>query len=430
MPSVLNLVSLLTFYPETVGQGIGPNGTSGVSTGAQWEAAELATTAFQMPHLAASLDVSGIQIEEVSPEAAKRRIFETQRSQQTLPNTEFPFTSYLTGTGSTLADGVTASATALSQMLEHCLGGVSLTATHTVAGGGHTATVVNVDDTTTWSVGDVVAWEDADGRKHPRVITDITGLAVSLEPALPEAPADDDLIRGGATAFISEAVITDTSSTPGSTMSAVIQKGGNGEAGFEANMCKAQLTSISFARNEFATMDFSVFSGRHTDPSAGPDPEFPTASYPTPQVIGPDTQVIIGDAGTTTLGTVCNGTVSVDPGVPVTPLPCMADNLDTTGGYGLYSTAPADTTVSVDLFPSSTSWYTDKAADTNKRIAVIKNGSDGNCFAFFAENCEIQTVTPGSGDFTSTEPQLRAVEHNPSTATTALERSKFRLYLG
>ena len=428
--AVLNLVSLLTIFPETVGQGLGPSGLPGVSTGLQWETAESGGTAFQVPHLAASLDVSGIQVEEVSPEAAKRRVFETQRAQQTLRNTEFPFTSYLTGTGATLADGVTASETALSQLLENCLGGVSLTATHTVAGGGHTATVVNVDSTATWSVGDVVAWQDSDGRKHPRVITDITGLAVSLEPALPEAPADDDLIRGGITAFIDESVITDTASNPGSTFSAVIQKGSNGEAGWELNMCKAALTAINFARDEFATMDFNVYSGRHTDPSAGPDPEFPTAVYPTPQLIGPDSTIIIGDAGTTTLGEVCNGTVTVDPGVPVTPLPCMVDNLGTTGGYGLFSTAPADTTINVDLFPSDSSWYTAKAANTNKRILVAKNGSDGNCFAFVAENCEIQTISPGSGDFTSTEPVLRAVEHDPDTATTALERSKWKIYIG
>ena len=101
-----------------------------------------------------------------------------------------------------------------------------------------------------------------------------------------------------------------------------------------------------------------------------------------------------------------------------------------TEGYGLFSTGPANTVISVDLFPFSNSWYTDKAAETNKRIAVIKNGTSGNCFGFFAQNCEIQTVTPGNGDFTSVDPNLRAVETNPDTATTELERAKFRIFIG
>lgn len=427
---VLNLVSLLTFFEETDGQGIGPNGTSGVSTGAEWETEESGGTAFQMPHVPSSLDVSGIQIEEVTPDSPKRRVFETQAAEQTLSNTQFPFQSYLTGRGSALADGVTATATALSRMLQNCLGGVSLTATRTATGGGHTTTVVNVNSAVTWEVGDIVAWEDADGLLHPRVITAIAGLAVTLEPALPVAPSDDDLIRGGATLYIDEDVITDTASNTGSTLSACIQKGSNGSAGWELNMCKAQLGAVNFARNAFPTLDFSVSSGRHTDPSDGPDPDLPTASFPSPQLIGPDTSIIIGDTGTSALGTVCNGTVSVDPGVPVVPLECMADNLGTTEGYGLYSTAPADTLIEVDLFPFDEQWYADKAAGTNKRIAVIKNATSGNCFAFFAENCEIQPVTPGTGDFTSVSPRLRAVEHDPATATTAIQRSKFKIFLG
>lgn len=428
--SVLNLVSLLTIFPETVGQGIGPNGTSGVSTGTEWETEESGGDAWQIPHLPSSLDVSSIQIEEVTPESAKRRIMETQRGQQTLRNTEFQFSSYFTGLGSALADGVTAPETALGVLLENCLGGAARLATHTASGGSHTTTVVNVDAVTTWAVGGIIAWEDADGRLHPRVITDISTLAVTVEPAWPSAPSDDDLIRGGTTFYIDEDVIGDTSSNLGSTFSAVIQKGSNGSAGWELNMCKAGLKAINFARNEFASLEFNVASGRHTDPSDGPDPEFPTATYPTPQVIGPDSTIIIGDAGTTTVVEPCNGTVTVDPGVPVVPLECMVDNLNTTGGYGLFSTGPADTLVNVDLFPYSSSWYTDKAALTNKRILVAKNGSSGNCFAFVAENCEITTVSPGNGDFTSVEPVLRAVEVNPDTATTALERSKFKLYIG
>ncbi len=428
--TVLNTVSLLTFFEETVAQGIGPSGVSGVSTGAQWVAAEAATTAFQVPHIASSLSTSSIETEEVTPDQVKRRIFETERSQEALSNTQFPFQSFMTGTGSALADGVTATATSLSRLLLNALGGVSFAPTRTLAGGGHTTTVVNVDDATGLEVGQVISWEDSDGLCHPRVITDITVLAVTLNTALPATPVDTDLMRGGITGYIDEDVIGDTSSNLGSTLSGSIQKGANGNAGWEVNGCKVQLGTLTFGRNEFPLVDFSVWSARHTDPSLGPDPTYPTATFPTPQVMGPDSSIIIEDAGTTTLSTVCNGSATIDAGVPVVPLECMADNLGDMEGYGLYSSAPADTLLEVDVFPFDTSWYVDKAADTNKQVAVIKHADSGNTFAFFAQNCEIRTVVGGDGDFTSSNLTLRAVEHNPDTATTALERSKFRIYIG
>lgn len=428
--TVRNLVSLLTLFPETVAQGIGPSGVSGVSTGAQWEAAETGGTAFQVPHIASSLTTSSIETQEFTPDQVRRRFFETDRSQSGLSNVDVPFQSYFTGRGEALADGVTATDTALSQLVENCLGGVALTATRTLAGGGHSPTVVNVDDATTLAVGAVIAWEDADGRLHPRVITNIAVLAVTLNTALPSTPSDGDLMRGGATLYIDEDVIGDTSSNLGSTLSGVIQKGSNGSAGWEVNGAKAELTGINFERNGFPLLDFTLFCARHTDPSAGPDPDFPTASFPNPQIVGPDSSIIVENAGTSTLTNVCNGTVAVTPGVPVSPLECMADNLDDMEGIGLWSTSPADTLVEVDIYPFTSAWYTDKAAETNKQVAVIKHGSSGDCFAFFAQNCEIQTVVAGDEEFTSSNLTLRAVEHNPATATTALERSKFRLFLG
>lgn len=429
--TVLNTVSLLTFFEETVAQGIGPSGVSGVSSGAQWVAAEAGGTAIQIPHIASSLSTSSIETEEVTPDQVRRRIFETERSQEALSNTQFPFQSYLSGLGSAIADGVTPTATALSRVMQNALGGVSFAPTRTLAGGGHTATVVNVDDATGLAVGQVIAWEDpATGLCHPRVITDVTALAVTLNTALPSTPADGALMRGGATLYIDEDVIGDTSSNLGSTMSGCIQKGANGNAGWEVNGCKLQLGGLTFGRNEFPTVDFNVWSARHTDPSLGPDPTFPTAVFPTTQVMGPDSSVIIEDAASTVLSTVCNGSATVDPGVPVVPLECMADNLDDMEGYGLYSSAPADTLIELDVFPFDTSWYVDKAADTNKQVAIIKHADSGNTFAFFAQNCEIRTVVGGDGDFTSSNLTLRAVEHNPDTATTALERSKFRIYIG
>ncbi len=428
--SVLNLISLFTIFEESVGQGIGPNGTGGVSTTGEWEAAETAGTAVQIPHLASSLGIDQIALTEVSPEFVRQRVKQTQPTETALSNVNYPISMYVTGLGSTLAAGTTATATALTRMLVNTLGGVHYTETCTLAGGGHTATVVNVDDASTLAVGAMLAWEDSDGLLHPRVITDVTGLAVTLNWALPSTPNDAELMRGGATIFIDEDVITDTSSNLSSTFSACIQKGANASAGWEVRGCKAELSGLSFARNDFPTAEYTIQGMSFSDPSAGPSPDLPTVAFPNPQVIGPDSQVIVNDAGSTTLTTVCNGDVTVEPGVPVVPLECMADNLGDTEGIGLFSSGPADTLINVDIFPYAATWHTDKAANTNKQVGVIKNAASGNCFAFVAQNCEIQTVNPGTGDFTSSDLQLRAVELNPTTATTALERSCFRLFIG
>ena len=428
--SVLNLVSILCLFEETVGQGIGPNGSSGVSTGTEWETQESLGNAVVLPHLASSLGIDSITETEVSPEFVRQRIFQTQPTQSALSNVTFGMTSYFTGSGVTLAAGSLATATALSRLVQNALGGVHYTETCTLTGGGHTATIVNVDDASTLAVGAVFAWEDGDGLLHPRVITDVTGTAITLNLALPAVPADDDLMRGGATLFIDEAVIGDTSSTLGSTFSAVIQKGSATSAGWELNGCKAELSTLTFGRNEFPTMEFNVQAMRFSDPSVGPDPEFPSASVPTPQVIGPDSQIVLSDAGSTVMETYCNGTVSVTAGVPVTPLECLVDQLGTTEGIGLYSSSPADTVVEIDTYPYRTDWHVDRRNRTNKQLMISKNAASGNCLAFFAQNLEITTVAPGSGDFTSSNLSLRAVEHNPDTATTALERSKFRLFIG
>lgn len=428
--SVLNIVSLLTIFEEDTAAGVGPNGTSGVSTGTEWETEESGGGAFQMPHVSSSLSTSAFNVESLIPDYARRRIFETQRAIEGLSNNQWTFQSYLTGRGSTLAAGTTATATALSRFLVLCMGGVSYTETVTLTGGGHTTTVVNVDDATTLAVGNCIAWEDSNGVCHPRVITNISTLAVTLWPALPEAPSDDDLCRGGATIYIDEDVIGNSAGGLSRTFSACIQKGADASAGWEANGSKPQLTGISFERNAFPMLDFNCFSARFTDPSSGPDPDLSAAVFPTPQVMGPDSQIIIENAGTTTITTVCNGSASIDPGVPVVPLECMADNLGQMEGIGLYSSAPADTLIEVDVYPFATSWYTDKANEQNQGIAITKNGDSGNTFAFFAQNCELVSVAGGDNDFTSSNLTLRAVEHNPSTATTALERSKFRIFIG
>ncbi len=430
---VTNYVSLLTAFEETVGQGIGPNGTSGgtVSTGAEWEAAETAGTAFQVAHIGSSLDLSGVKKTKVTPESVRQRIKQTTPESPALSNTEFPFTSYITGSGTALADGVTATATSQSRMLSHCMGGVSFTATHTAAGGGHTTTVVNVDDATTWSVGDMVAWEDpATLLCHPRVITDITVLAVTLDKALPSAPGDGDLIRGGATIYIDEGVIADTSGTLGSTLSFVCQKAANGSAGHELNGCKATMASISFGRNEFATIEHTVTSARFTSPANGPDPTLPTFTPPTPPVIGPDTQVLIAAASGTSDTTVCNGALSIDPGLPVRAVECMTARTGNMEGYGGYTLDEAPTLVDVDLFPRDVSWFTADDAQTNQNVSLVRLGASGSCYAVSMQNCEVREVADGNGDITSSVLQFRAVEVNADTATTALERSVFRIFIG
>ena len=428
----LNRVSILTFFEETVGQGIGPNGTTGgtVSTGAEWEAAELAGTAFQMPHDPSSLSRGTLKKTPLYPEQASQRVKETQRADYGLSNSDLSFASYLTGRGSALADGVTATQTALSRALLNCFGGVHYTATHTLAGGGHTTTVLNVDSAATYEAGAVVAWEDADGLCHPVTITDVTGTQVTVTPALPSAPSDGDLLRGGATLYIDEDVLTDTSANLGSTLSGCLQKGANGSAGYEVNGVKLALNSIEFKRNDYPSLSFSGNVARFSDPSVGPDPTMPVVSFPAPKVIGPDTQVQVADAGTTTLTTVCNGEVTIDPGLPVKVLECMTARTGNMEGIGLYSMEPADTIVDIDLFPQNVQWFTDQNNEQDKQISIVRLAGSGECFGVFCHQSEINEVGDADGDFLGSVLKFRAVEVAPETSATALERSVIRIFLG
>ncbi len=431
--AVTSYISLLTGFEETVGQGIGPNGTTGgtVSTGAEWETAEAGGTAFQIPHIPSSLSFESLERTVIEAERTKARVFTTDPRVPGLSNAELSFQSYLTGRGSALAAGVLATQTPLSRTLLNCLGGVHYAETCTLAAGGHTTTVVNVDDASTLAVGAIVAPLDpTTGLAHPRRITDVTALAVTLDRELPFTPADGNLVLGGATLFIDEDVICDTASNLGSTMSLVGQKGQNGAAGFEMNGCKLGLSSMSFERNGFATLDLSLMAARFTDPSSGPDPTLPDAVFPNPLAIGPDTQLAIANIGVTTNTLVCNGAMTVEAGVPVVPIPCMTARTGNMEGYAGYTIEPGDTLVDLDLYPYATSWFADYDNEQLKNVSVSRLGASGNIFSVHFPQCEILNTPKqlNADNILRSGVQFRAQE--VTGATTALARSKFVIFLG
>lgn len=428
-----NFVSLLTFFPETVAQGVGPNGdTSGaVSTAAQWLAAEAGGTAFQLGHIAESLDMSGVDKETLTAEQTKQRIFQTDARVDGLPAIDVPLSAYLTGSGVTTAAGTTISLTPEMRWLQHCLGGIHRTETVTLAGGGHTTTVINVDDATTLAEGAHVAWIDpATGLGHTRRIDDVTGLAVTLDRELPSVPADGEECAGTATIFINEDVICDTSAATGRTLSILSQKRANGTSGWEKRGCKAAVTSLGFERNGFATAEYQILGADFTAPPDGPAPTMPDFTSPRPIAIGPDTEVTINDVNDTTRSLKCNGSFAVEPGVPVVAAECMGMATDAMPGIGYFTTEPADTKVTVDVFPFAESWFTDFANGQHKSLYMTRLGTPGNMLAVgfpYAEIFNIPKLGDANGAATNAL-EFRAKEVDG--ATTALARSKFCIVIG
>ncbi len=429
-----NFVSIATFYEETDGLGIGPSGEDSAtpSTSADWEDAEAAGEAFQLPHIASTLSLDTLQHTMLTPEQVRTRLFQTQRRERGLSNVEsLPLQTYLTGLGAPLDVDIVPPLTALVRVLRNALGGIHLVQTRPLAGGGHSTTTITVDDATTYRVGAVVAWEDpATGLCHPRQIVALAGNQATLDLELPSVPEDGQTIRGGVTIFIDEDVICDTSANLGSTLSGCLQKGRNGEPGFEVNGLKFALASMTFERNSFATLDFAGPAARFTTPPNGPSPTLPDRDQPDPLAIGPDTQIVLSNVGETELREVCNTTLSVEPGVPVVSQPCMGQH-GPQEGVAFYTSEPADTTITVDVFPFSPGFFADFDDGQHKQVSVTRLGRSGSVASVRFPNAEIFNTPGRGGDSVATSSlTLRGLENALATSTDALSRSKFVIYLG
>ena len=191
-------LSLLTYFPETT-QGTPPaNAAAWISSGVR------------LRHIAETLDVSGIERAMLTDERNQSRVFASELRIEGIDNPEFPFAVYAHGLGETTATGQQVATDApgyeLGLLLGHAIGGITRGYSNTCLVSS-TTTVLNVTDASDHTVGEFVAVEYAtayspypDGTAWPRRIIALDTVAtpntITLDQALPQAPATGDPIHG------------------------------------------------------------------------------------------------------------------------------------------------------------------------------------------------------------------------------------------
>ncbi|MBK6920420.1 MAG: hypothetical protein IPH07_23675 [Deltaproteobacteria bacterium] len=415
--------SLLAFFQEST-QGTGPaNGAAWVSSGVR------------IRHVGDSVDVSGIEQAVVEDERSQEGIFDVEYSVKGLRNTSFPMSLYMTGSGATTAQDDTIAETPLMTVLEHALGGMHLSNSTVLAGGGHTTTVINVDDATNIVEGCLIQVQDAtDGTIAVRRVLDVSTLAVTLDEALPFTPADADVVPAMATFYVDETVLVDSSAGP-TTLSWLIQKGlAAALENFELNGCKSELKSIALTRGGLPTLSFDTMVASFDPPGTAPSPTW--SSDPignAPVSIGPDTVITYQTQGTTTINPIHVSEFSVEVGVPVVSVDTNTEVEDGMEGRQGYSTQPADTMITLNVVPFGSSAWTQFAADTFRRLRFYKRAAPGQVFAVHFSRCEIKPPKRGAaGPVSSTQIMLRAHKDaaNSGAANAQMWRSKILLGIG
>ncbi len=439
--SNIQALSLLTYFDETT-QGTPP------ADAAAWIASGV-----RLHHISETLDMSGVEVAQVEDMRNQSRVFATEARVVGIDNPEFPFSVYSHGTGATTADGAQVATSAggyqLGYLLGHALGGVSRGYSTVVDGGSSTATVVDVDDASNYEEGEFVAIELGaslpsnypSGTAFPRRImaTDAvsTPNTITLDQALPAAPAAAAAVHGTIVSYIDEDILCDSAAGP-YTRSWLVQKGmpGSSSDRREAWVFRgtvATLQSISLGRGETSQLGFQVMAGSHASPTGAAWPTAWSANAElglAPFSVGPLCEVWLEDEGTTTNTTVQVSSFEVEPSVPrvrVETLTSTGTNMNSTYGYAV---EPAETTISMRIDPFSVAQWTDQEAGTLKSLRWAKLAPAGSGFAIsFPKVSHIATPKRGINNATAgVEVSFKAHEDDDLATMPTLAnrwRSKF-----
>lgn len=423
----------LAFYHEAV------QGESPAEAATNWETeATTPPSAYRIAPLVGSISVGSIGAGLVDDERAYDDIFDDEGDVVGIDNPEFSFETYVETAAAAPANGAAMARTWLMDLAEHALGGLDLGTTRTLAGGGHTTTVINVDSSAGISVGGhvavvIAAYTGLGGATaaHVRRVTAISGLAITLDQALPIAPSDGDLAGGCATAYIDSTVLRDSSAGPTTLSWHVSRDETGGDANWEVLGAMAQIASISAERDDFAKISWTVFGGSSLLPGTAASPSWTTdPENEVPFQIGRYTQLWLQDYGTTTNTLHGASAFTVDDmGVPVVPADTITSISEGMQGRSGYSTTRADTMVSVSVREHDTGWWDDYLARTYKVMRFANLAARGSGFAITLPRCQLQELpdfqNEGGGAINSLK--FKAFRDLSSVATTQLARSKICL---
>ena len=385
-------LSLLTYTPES---------TPGVAPA---DAAAWISDGIRLRHLGDSLDVSGVERQQLEDMRNQYRVKGTEARVEGLDNPECSFAVYGHGIGAETAAGAQVADDApgyeLANLLGHALGGLSRGYATQVNGGTSTITVIAVDDAADFEAGDFVGIEFATpptgypaGTIFPRrvIATDDVSSpnTLTLDQALPQAPVDNDQVHGGIVVYIDENVLADSAAAADRTRSWLVQKGmpGAGSGRRESWVFRgsvATLQAFTFERGGLMQFAFQVMASSHLDPTDAP---WPTAWADNveqglaPLSVGPLTEVWLVDRGSSTNTRMQVSRFEVEPGVPrvrVETLTSAGEGMQGTAGFAVQ---PAETTINMRIDPFSVAQWTDQTAGTHKTLRWARLGPAGSCMA-------------------------------------------------
>lgn len=396
-------------------------------------------------HTVGDIDLSAIEQEMLEDERNTDRIFEPAGlMQRSLRNVEQPIPCYLTGKGEVTADATQASVTKLSALFGRAWGGVKRGNSTTLAGGGHTTTVINLTSTTNLEVGMGIGLINAlDTRSlvEIRRITAIAALAVTVDRAFTFTPADADKVVATITVFPDQDVLEDSGSAALITENLFIRKGGASGRVLELLGGKAAIAFSGLNRSElalltqnfrFATYRTAADDGTGDVSAISPTPAFSgTLLGFAPLQIGRDLNVYLDDVGATTI--VCQhvSNFEFDPGISFVPIETSTtciDNLEGMAGWTIERPTP---NASMQITPHTTAFETDLQAGTFKNLLYERSAPEGFAFALMMPHAEVNT-TPKLGlndEVLAEDITLKAHEDLDSVGTTDVAKAPFLLVM-
>lgn len=406
-------------FPETTPGTPPANAAAWVSSGTRHNHIQENTTIEDF----VATDIEVVQSEE--------SVLDHQLRVEGLRNSSGPIGIYWTGTDVTTSAGSQVAQTSQSTLIENAMGGVHRT-NSTVLSGSHSATSIEVVADTNFAVGAHIAWE------HPttgllycrRLLENTAGTTWSLDEALPQTAADDDVIHGCITHYVSESVLNDSAQS-GRQFSMWYKKADLAAHIYEVTGCKLQLDSISLPRDGLATLSFTRHSANFTAPhESPPDPSWtdpPSGAAPTG--IGPLHEGHIVDYGSTTSNNECVNDLEISIGLPI-----LRDATQTTVNSGMQGTCKyylgrGETTATLMVNPD-TAFMTDWDSGTYKNFRYSATPeSAGQGIAFHMPRAEILRTPIYGVNGEVSKYQLTCKAHRDTTSIGATELARSPFYL-
>ena len=401
--------------------------TSGTAP-ADWVASGVLGFTFGVP------DISGLQQSLIEDERSRTRTLKVFDKIKGVRSTA-TFSYVLAASGhaqGTIADGSQPTETFLAKVLKNALGGLAVAESTTLAAGGtHTTTSVELDDSTDYDAGSMIVLEDVDvpGTTHLRRILSKAGDIVTLDQELPFTPVDGDLVQGHLHAYVDEGVLCD-SSTGNDTLSHAILMGGANPKAWQTVGTKTNLGEITIGSNEQIQMAFESMVGSFTEPNNFSAPAFTQSEDGGPANIGGvKMELYIQDVGTTTGACVDASELSITPGVTSARTEVVTECAAGMEGIQGYHLEQADTLINLTRVPYDTTVHDELESNDRKIVRYSSQTAAGSGWGVHFSTVEINaTPTKGeAGNRLAQVVEMRAHEDEDNSAAPDADQWKSKI---